>query len=294
MNSEIRAAGRRRMTFLFVVPTLFFAAFLIYFILWNLYYSFLDYSILHAHNPAFVGFSTYSAVLGDPLFVTAMERTVLWVVLTLVATNGFGILIASLIFFLDNAKLKSIYNSLFLYPISISLAASAVIWTWLYNPQEGINSILTALHLPAFSGLSSPSTAELSLIIVSIWIYSGLSAIFYYSSFHGVSPQVIESARADSAGAHTIVLKILLPEAKNAFIVSTVTIFLFVLRMFSLPYVATGLDPFTLTLAEEMFNYFTTEFFSKASVVSIVVVIIAAAVIVPYALFGIKRWISGD
>ncbi|MBX8642918.1 MAG: sugar ABC transporter permease [Thermoplasmata archaeon] len=294
MNSERHASGRRKMTFLFVVPTLFFAAFLLYFIIWNLYYSFLDYSILHAHNPPFVGFGTYSSVLGDPLFVTAFGRTMLWVVVCLAVTNALGILIASLIFFLENGKLKSVYNSLFLYPISISLAASAVIWTWLYNPQEGINSIFVALHLPTFSGLSSPSTSELSLIIVSIWIYSGLSAIFYYSSFQGVPSQVIESARADAAKAHTIVFKILLPEAKNAFIVATVTIFLFVLRMFSLPYVATGLDPFTMTLAEQMFNYFTTEFFSKASVVSIIVVIIAAAVIVPYALFGVKRWISGD
>lgn len=282
------------MTFLFVVPTLFFAAFLLYFILWNLYYSFLDFSILHSHNPAFVGLSTYYSVLKDPLFISSFDRTMLWAAVSIVGTNLLGVLIASLIFFLDDGRLKSIYNSLFLYPISISMAASAVIWTWLYNPQEGFDTILVGLHLPTFSGLSSPGTAALSLFIVSIWVYSGLSSIFYYSSFQGVSSQIIESARADAARAHTIVFKILLPEAKNAFIVSTMTIFIFVLRMFSLPYVATGLDPFTETMAENMYYYFTTEFFSKASVVSILMVIIASVVIVPYALFGIKRWISGE
>jgi len=46
---------------LMVLPTLFFSAFLIYIVAWNLWLSTLNWSLLHS-KPSFVGFGTYAAV----------------------------------------------------------------------------------------------------------------------------------------------------------------------------------------------------------------------------------------
>ena len=57
---------------------------------------------------------------------------------------------------------------------------------------------------------------------------------------------------------------------------------------------ALGLNPFVETSVLKMYFYYETEYFSQASVVSIILVIIATVVVIPYALFGLKRWMKSD
>lgn len=280
-------------TVLFTLPTLFFGAILLYFVGWNLYYSFLDASPLYVHT-TFVGFSTYATILARTDFRNSLIRTLAWSAALVAAANLLGILLAALIYFLKNPRLKTLYTSLFIYPLAVSTAASAIIWTWIFDTREGIDSVFRALGLPTFRFLSNPATETPSLILVSVWIFSGLAAIFYYASFQNVPLEIIESARTDAAGSARILSRLLLPESKNAFIVSTALIFIFALRIFTLPYVSTGLNPFTETLVVYTYYWFYSIYFSNASAVSMIIIVIATVVIIPYALFGLKRWISGE
>ncbi len=223
-----------------------------------------------------------------------MQASLTWVVSLIVFGNLIGIMFAGLLFNVGNGKVRLFFTTLFIYPMAISMAASGVIWTWLFNTNDGINTILRPLGLPAYTWLDKPSSALPSLILVSIWVFSGLAMIFYLASFQNVNKETIESARIDGASFLRILTRILLPEAKNAFIVSTALLFLFALRIFSLPFVSTGLNPFTETAVLNMYFYYITEFFAKSSVVSVIIVLVAAAVVIPYALYGLKRWISVD
>ena len=99
-------------------------------------------------------------------------------------------------------------------------------------------------------------------------------------------------AALDSAGPIVILRKILIPEAKNAFIVSSALLIIFSLRIFTIPYVSTGINPKTETSVLYLFNFFTYGYYAQAAAVSIIVIVIAIIVVIPYALFGIKRWIN--
>ncbi len=284
---------RLNKTILFAVPALIFGAILIYFIFWNLRNSLLDYSLIHSH-PIYVGLQTYSLVFSDPTFTSSLSRSLIWSVALVAGGNAIGVLIGSFIFFLKKQRTKTIFTSIFIYPLAISSAAAAVIWTWLFNIHTGINSILGPLHLPTPLWLDSPKSAFPSLILVSLWMYSGISALFYLASFQNVDKNTLESARVDSAGPIRVLWRILLPNAKNAFIVSTAILFLFALRIFSLAYVALGLNPYIETAVLKMYYYYYTEYFSESSVASIIIVVIAIVVVIPYALFGLKRWMKNE
>lgn len=280
-------------TIFYSLPALFFGVILLYFVFWNFNNSLLNYSILHFH-PIYVGFQTYALVFADSSFVSSLVRTLIWCLALVAGGNAIGILLAGFIFFIDSGRIRTIFTSIFIYPLAISSAAVAVIWTWLFNIHTGINTVLGPLHLPTPLWLDSPGSAFPSLILVSLWLYSGIGSIFYLAAFQNTNKNVIESARIDSAGPLRVLRKVLLPNAKNAFIVSTAILFLFALRIFSLAYVSLGLNPFIETSVLKMYFYYETEYFSEASVVSIVLVIIATVVVIPYALFGLKRWMKSD
>lgn len=271
---------------------LVFGALLVYFLLWNLYFSFTDWSP-NNYNYRFVGLGTYGGVIGAYYFRTIFVRTLLWTAGTFLFGNIMGVVLAALIFFLQSPRARTIYSSIFLYPLAISESAVAVIWSWIYAPSVGVDTFLRALGLPTFQFISSPSQSLPSLIVITTWIYSGLAAVFYLAAFQNVSPESIEAARIDGAGPIMILRKILLPEAKNAFIVSSALLIIFSLRIFTIPYASTGVNPTTTeTLAVYLYQFFAYGYYADAASISIIIVVIAMVVIIPYAMLGIKRWLN--
>jgi len=120
-----------------------------------------------------------------------------------------------------------------------------------------------------------------------------LAVIFYLAGFMNIDKTIIEAARIDGANAFKILYKILLPNSFNSFVIATTLLFLFSLRIFSLPYILGGgpSNVFLQTSVVYMYFLFTTEFFSEATAVATIVTVIAAVVIIPYALIVIRKWV---
>ncbi|MFP3210929.1 MAG: glucose ABC transporter permease GlcT [Thermocladium sp.] len=277
------------------IPTIFFSFLLLYLVLWNLYYSFTNWSLLNPH-PSFVGLQTYISLLSTEYFSISFTHSILLSAGAVVFGNLLGLLFASLLYFLGNERLRSLYLSLLIYPLSISMAANSLIWLWLFNIHIGINWFLRMLHLPTPLWLSSPSMEFPSLMIVVIWAYAGLSLIFYLAAFMGVDKSLIEAARIDKASPFRILFRVLLPNSMNGFIVSSALLFLFSFRVFSPPYLLSGgpTNIFLQTSVVYMYYLFTTEYFAQASAVATIITAIATAVVIPYALYGIKRWMKHE
>ncbi|MDP7975389.1 MAG: sugar ABC transporter permease [TACK group archaeon] len=276
---------------IFSVPVLIFGFILLYLVLWNAYYSLFNWSQL-SPVPKFAGLGVYAELLGSQLFQTALERTLMWALGLVLVGNAMGLALAALLYFVRNSRLRTVYLSIFVYPLAVPMAAVGLISVWLFNVKMGVNVWLAALHLPTPLWLASPQTAFPTLFLVTVWVFSGLSALFYLAAYSNVDQSIIESARVDGASAFTIFRKLLLPSAKSASIVSTALLFLFALRLFALPYVSTGLNPYTETIVVNLYFYYISTFFSSSAAVSTVVVVIAMIVIIPYAMYGLKRWIS--
>ncbi|BDB99945.1 glucose ABC transporter permease GlcT [Saccharolobus caldissimus] len=279
-------------TIILVIPTAIFSAILLYLVIWNAVISFTNWSLL---NPkiSFVGLQTYFSVIRTFQFSNSILHSLELSASLVAIGNILGILFAGLLYFLSSNKARSVFLSIIIYPLAISMAVNALIWLWLFNINIGIDWLLVRIGLPQFPWLSSTSTMFPSLILVSIWAYTGIAALFYLAGFMNIDKSVIEAARLDGASAFKILYKLLIPNSFNSFIIATALLFLFSFRIFSLPYILSGgpTNIFLQTAVVYMYYLFTVEFFSQATAVATIITVIASVIIIPYALIIIRRWI---
>ncbi|ABW01860.1 glucose ABC transporter permease GlcT [Caldivirga maquilingensis] len=278
-----------KIIFTFSLPVLFFGAFLLYIFAWTYYYSFTNWSLFNP-TPQFVGLQTYIKILKTPITVASLERSLLLAVLVVAAGNVVGIAIAGLLFFLRSNVQRNVYLSIIIYPFAMPMIASAFVWLWLYNVQYGFDWLFKLMGLPTINWLGS-SNAFWSIFLITIWAYSGLAVLFYLAMLMNVPSSIIDAAKVDGAGTMTIYLRVLLPNARGALIISSALLFLFALRIFSLPYGMVGLNPFVETAVINLYWDYITEFFAESTAIAGILIAISVAVIVPYALYGLKRWV---
>lgn len=278
-------------TILFSFPVLFFAIILIYLLLWNVYFSFTNWSILNP-VPRFDGLNSYYQVLTSYYFRNSLTHSFLISSTLVIVGNLLGMTLAGLLYSIKSNKVRMAYMSIFIYPLTISMSANGLIFLWLFNPNIGINTLLSFLHLPTSPWFSSTKTVLPSLILIIIWAYSGISMLFYLASFMNLDKSIVEAARIDGANFFRIFRKILVPNSMNGFVVSTALLFLFSFRVFSLPFVISGgpSNIYLQTLLIYQYFEFSTSYFANASVASTIVVLIALLIVVPYAVLGMRRW----
>jgi glucose/arabinose transport system permease protein len=267
---------------LFSIPLFLTTAFLYFFIAWNLYYSFTDYSIL---KPAFdfVGFATYVQLFTDPLFQTALAKTIMWIFVLVALGNAAGLVIASLIYNVESPRARNVLTAYFIYPLSLSLVATGIIWRWLLDNDRGIGNYL---GVPL-----QGENAFWSISLVSVWVYAGLATLFYLAMFYNVDKSQLESAQVDGAGRVYTMLRVVIPQSKQGFIISTIFFTLFSIQMFDLPYAILFINPNVMTLVMYTFMKFTAFYLAVASAAAVAIVALSAVIVIPYALIGLKRWI---
>lgn len=173
----------------------------------SLYYSFCDYSML---KPAWwVGLTNYRILFRDPIFYTALENTAYF---ALYATP-IGMAVAFLLALLLNQKVKgmAIFRTMFFVPSIVPMVAGSVLWLWLLNPQYGlVNTLLSAMHLPSFYGMSDPGTSKKALILMSTWGVGGWMLI-YLAGLQNVPTDLYEAAEIDGAGMFARLRHITIP-----------------------------------------------------------------------------------
>src|ERR1700716_677004 len=92
-----------------------------------------------------VWFKNYVLLFQDERFHADLKNTVVFTVIFLVFSVllGFG---AALL--LDQRLRGSqIFQTVYLFPLALSFVVTGVIWRWLWNPGQGIDVVLRALHL---------------------------------------------------------------------------------------------------------------------------------------------------
>lgn len=194
---------RQLLGLLFSSPVLVgLVIFTAYPVLASLYYSFTRYSVMKP--PVWVGLSNYRHLAHDELFVKSLENTAYFAFLAV----PFGIIVALGLAFLLNLKVRgqALYRTFFFVPSIVPLVASAVLWIWLFNPQNGaINALLRPLfgHLglgepPGW--FADPKWAKPAIILWSLWGVGG-SMVIFLAGLQDVPKELLEAAEVDGARA---------------------------------------------------------------------------------------------
>ncbi|MGO4370353.1 carbohydrate ABC transporter permease [Paenibacillus sp. 2TAB19] len=231
----------RFIPYLLITPSVvLFAIFILLPILWVLYLSFTNYTMLNA--PEWIGFKNFERLWGDEIFHRAIKNTALYWIGTVVPSMVIGLVLANLL----AMKLRglAVFRALLYLPGVISSVAVAMTWLWLLDPRQGpINGFLKLIGLEGRNWLQDPNTSLGSVILIGIWVGIGYAMIIFLAGIQSISESLYEAASLDGASALRkfwhITVPLLKPMTLFLFITATIRSF----QVFDLVFVLTGGGP---------------------------------------------------
>ena len=188
---------QRYAAYLFVLPSLLFLfVFVVYPILGALYFSFHKYNLIEP--PIWLGIDHYANLLDDKRFVKAIGNTFMFALMTVPIGTALSLMLAMAV----NRTMRGVtfFRAAYYMPVVTSFVAVSFIWLWIYEPQFGVlNDIFEIFGLPRLHWLRDPSTALLSIAILSIWKNVGYNMIIYLAGLQGIPVHLYEAAVVDGA-----------------------------------------------------------------------------------------------
>jgi len=321
-----RAGGRERyVPYLLIAPLLaIFAGFYLWPALVTVLSSFFRWGLLRPWSPVepdrwnFVGLANYSETLTDPSFWNAALNTAIWLVVFPLLVAAFSLLASILVW--NVSRGGTIFRTMLVLPMTISLAAAGVIWSFVYNPDPQIGMLNAALdklgilgadwrlgplelHIGAW--LSDPGVlhlgfadirlTNLALIVPAFWVFSGFGVITLTAGLTAVSYELVEAAKVDGANAWQVARHVLIPALRGPLIVVGVVSVIFALRTFDIVYVMTEGGPaqdtmvLALLLWQQAFAFLDTPQAGQATAVAVLL----SAVLVAGSYRYLRQLLAG-
>jgi multiple sugar transport system permease protein len=213
-------SGDVRRAVLLILPTyLVLLTFIIVPIFFAFYLSFNKWNLLGSMK--FVGIDNYKKIFQSEEFWKALVNTFYYTFITV----PVGICISLALALLLNTKIRGLmfYRTAYFMPVMTSVVASAFIWQWIFQSQNGILNYLFSLigltplswlnepkgiftiifesvgtSIPAWLG--GPSVTLVAISIMSIWRNTGYYMIIFLAGLQNIPKTLYEAAEIDGAG----------------------------------------------------------------------------------------------
>jgi multiple sugar transport system permease protein len=150
-----------------------------------------------------VGLGNYARILSDPLFILALEHTLIFTLVAVAAEIVLAIAIALLI---DQRQVWTarVTKLLILVPYAVPPIANGLIWAFLYDFNFGfLNRILFTLGMidQPIDWVGNPHTALLALTVPYVWRTLPFAILLVHAALQGIGRELYEAAEVDGAGA---------------------------------------------------------------------------------------------
>jgi multiple sugar transport system permease protein len=213
-------------------------------ILYSFYISLYSLKLTRPHRVPFVGLDNYVAVLSDPQFWEAVERTVIFSVLTVVAISAIALLIALLLN--EDFPGRRALSALLLVPWAIPYVANGLMWKWIYDSNYGaLNGLLFQLDfINSYMVWLGDAQKTLALIANAfVWKEVPLAAIILLVGLKTIPADLYAAAKVDGANAMQRFLHITLPALKPSFALVVIYETMMAIRHFDLFFILTEGGP---------------------------------------------------
>jgi len=240
----------------------------------------------------FVGLKNYTRVFGDRYFPLVLKNTALWLIFYLTVPPFVGLVLALAL----NSKcvrLKTVFETIFFIPYTITPIAVAAIWKWMYIPGHGvINAVLRRLGFMGANWLGDPHIINYSIMLAALWWTTGYAVLLYSAGLKLVPVSIIEAAKIDGANFPQTVRYVIIPLLRPTTIVVIAMMGLTAIKMFDLVFAMTGGEPGFSSSPLAVYMYRVTFLklqMGEGAVVTLILVILALSVIVPYLIYSIRQ-----
>lgn len=268
----------------FIAPAvILLAVFLLVPFLLTLGYSFTNYNILKPQEMEFVGFANFAKLMKDTVFHKSIVNTFVFVILVVPLQVCLALGLALLI----NRKMRgiSVYRLAFFAPTVLSLVVVSILWTYIYNPNNGLlNALLGSVGIGPFKFLNDPKTAMLCIVVLSAWQGCGFQMMIFLSGLQDIPVHLYEAAEMDGAAKIQQFIHITLPGLKNIAVFVSLNIVVSAFQLIIQPMMMTGGGPqnATMTIVYEIyqtgFRYNMMGYGSAMALVFTVIVLVISLV----------------
>jgi raffinose/stachyose/melibiose transport system permease protein len=287
IRATISAGWRRSSSLPFLLPALLiYGLFALYPMVDALWLSFFDWDGVSADRD-WVGLENYVQILTrDPVFWTAVQNSLIWVVLSLIIPTAIGLGFAVAL----DQKLRgrNVLRAALYLPAIIASIAVATMWSWMYNPFLGlVNAVLEALGLEWLiqDWLGDPDIALYSVLVAYVWQSVGVAMVLFLAGLQNVPSELKEAARVDGANHRQTFRAVTFPALMPTFVVVTVLSIISSLKVFDLVYGMTGGGPAQSTQVLALWSYtqsFRLHDYGNGMAVAMVLLAVTLLVVVPY------------
>lgn len=261
----MRVTPRRRLTgLLYVLPALaFVAAFTVYPLVHMVRISFNDWTLITPPEP--VGLDNFRRAMDDDQFWGSLWFTVRYtLVITPILIVG-GYLIALLT--ADNTRLRRFTRTVVFIPVVIGLAASSLLWYWLFSARYGlVNRLLMDLGLidePVLWIGTDPTRSLWAVTASVVWKVIGFGTILFVAAIQAIPREVNEAARVDGATAWQRTRLITIPLTLRTILLVTLVSMIGSLLAFDQFYIMTAGQPMNRTATAVFYVYLNSFPFLK-------------------------------
>ena len=214
----------------FTIGPLIFAAWL----------SFHRWNLVDVARP-FVGLGNYLSLLSDGAFWNAVWNTA---VFTLHVPVAMAVALAFAVLVHRRTRTLLLVRTALFLPSITSLVAIAVVWQWILNTDYGIlNWLLSMVGFGPVPWLTSPKTALLAIMILSVWMVVGYQMVLFQAGLAAIPEELYEAARIDGAGPWQRFVHVTLPGLRHTLFFVLVTSIIGSFQIFGAVYVMTEGGP---------------------------------------------------
>ncbi|MGA9874499.1 MAG: sugar ABC transporter permease [Solirubrobacteraceae bacterium] len=283
-----QARAERRLGYALVAPVvILLLAVTAYPLLYNLWNSFHRVNLSIANQPrSFIGFDNYTKMFGSSEWVTALERTaaftVVSVVLETIAALGLALMLNR------NFRGRGFLRAAILVPWAVPTVVSATLWKTMFDPRAGfVDYLLSGLHLPGATTtwLAGVWTSWAAILVADAWKNVPFIAIILLAGLQVIPSEVYEAARMDGASQWQSFRRMTLPLLKPALGVALIFRTLQAFLVFDVIYIMTGGGPGVSTETLSFLNWQTflvSTDFGYGGAISVMLVIISLIIAAIY------------
>ena len=234
------------------------------------------------YPPDWVGFDNYQQIFTDPMFWTAVERSVLLTVVMVGASMLIGVGIALLMQRVP-AWVRWLITLSLVVAWSVPSVVSTEMFAWMTDYNYGVVNWL--LGMPRHNWYINNVEGFGVASAVVVWGAVPLIAISTYAALSQVPSELVEAARVDGATSGQILRRITLPLIRPIIRLLTVLSIIWDLQVFAQIWVLRQSSPtqdyFTLGIYAYTKAYYSHSY-GYASAVAIVIVLLLAMVVGVY------------
>jgi multiple sugar transport system permease protein len=253
----MRVTRRRKLTgFLYVLPALLFVGvFTLYPFIRMFWISLNDWDLLTP--PKYVGTANFRRAFDDDEFWRSFRYTLKYTILITPILIVGGYLLALLTSV--NTPLRRFTRAVVFIPVVIGLAASSLLWYWLFSARYGlVNQALIELGVidkPILWLGVDPNTSTWAIIISITWKVLGFGMILFVAAIQAIPQEITEAARVDGANAWQRTTRVTVPLTMRTILLVTLVSMIGSLLAFDQFFIMTAGQPLNKTATSVFYAY---------------------------------------